>query len=54
MGKVVDSPESRAVVNHVSPRSLMVYSSTENAPKCELTNLLLGFDALQTPSRTQM
>jgi hypothetical protein len=35
------SPRS-PVVSHVSPRSPVACPSIESAPKCELTNLLIG------------
>ncbi len=38
-------PRIRAVVSLVSPELPVVCPSTKGAPKCELTNLLVGFDA---------
>jgi hypothetical protein len=35
-------PRVQAVVSHVSPGSPMTCPSIESAPKCELTNLLVG------------
>jgi hypothetical protein len=42
MGEGGGFPRVRAVVNQVSPRLLVVCSSTKGAPECELTNLLVG------------
>jgi hypothetical protein len=42
MGEGGGFPRVRAMVNQVSPRSLVACVSTESAPECELTNLLVG------------
>jgi len=45
MGEGGGFPRIRAVVSQVSPRLSMACPSTKGAKKCELTNLLVGFDA---------
>jgi hypothetical protein len=47
MGEGGGFPQVRAVVNHVSPGSLMACLSTESVPECELTNLLVGLMQVQ-------
>jgi hypothetical protein len=41
MGEGGGFPRVRAVVSHVSSGSPVACPSTENAPECELTNLLV-------------
>ncbi len=41
MGEGGGFPRVEAMVSQVSPRSPVVCPSTENAPECELTNLLV-------------
>ncbi len=45
MGEGGGFPRVRAVVNLVSPELPVACPSTKGAPKSELTNLLVGFDA---------
>jgi len=45
MGEGGGFPRVQAVVSHVSPKFLVACPSTKGAPECELTNLLVGFDA---------
>ncbi len=45
MGEGGGFPRIRAVVNQMSPELPVACASTKGAPKCELTNLLVGFDA---------
>ncbi len=47
MGEGGGFPRVWVVVSHVSLGSSMAYPSTENAPKCELTNLLVGLMQVQ-------
>jgi hypothetical protein len=47
MGEGGGFPRVRAVVSQVSPRSLVACPITKNAPKCELTNLLVGLMQLR-------
>jgi hypothetical protein len=42
MGEGDGFPRVRAVVNQVGPKLPMACPSTKGAPKCELTNLLVG------------
>ncbi len=42
MGEGGGFPQVQAVVSFVSPELLMACPSTKGAPKCELTNLLVG------------
>ncbi len=42
MGEGDGFPRFRAMVTHVSPGSPVACPSTESAPECELTNLLVG------------
>jgi hypothetical protein len=42
MGEGGGFPRIQAVVNHVSPKSLMACLSTKGALERELTNLLVG------------
>ncbi len=42
MGEGGGFPQVRAVVSQVSPEFPMLCPSTEGAPECELTNLLVG------------
>jgi hypothetical protein len=42
MGEGGGFPQVRAVVSLVSPELLVACPSTKGAPKCELTNLLVG------------
>jgi len=42
MGEVDGFPRVQAVVSQVSPELPVAYLSTKGAPKCELTNLLVG------------
>jgi hypothetical protein len=42
MGEGDDFPRAWTMVSHVSPESPVACPSIENAPKCELTNLLVG------------
>jgi hypothetical protein len=42
MGEGGGFPRVRAVVSQVSPELPVTCSSTKGAPKCELTNLLVG------------
>jgi hypothetical protein len=42
MGEGGGFPRVRAVVSQMSPRSHVACPSTESAPKCQLTNLLVG------------
>ncbi len=44
MGEGGGFPRIRAVVSQMSPELPMACLSTKGAPKCELTNLLVGFD----------
>jgi hypothetical protein len=43
MGEVGGFPRVRAVVNQVSPQLPVTCPSTKGVPKCELTNLLVGW-----------
>ncbi len=45
MGEGGGFPRVQAVVSHVSPKFPVACPSTKGAPECELTNLLVGFDA---------
>jgi len=45
MGEGGGFPRVRAVMNLVSPELLVTCPSTKGAPKCELTNLFVSFDA---------
>jgi hypothetical protein len=47
MGEGGGFPQVRAVVSLVSPGSLVACPSTKSAPKCELTNLLVGLMQIQ-------
>jgi hypothetical protein len=47
MGEGGGFPQVRAVVSHVSPRSHVACPNTKSAPKCELTNLLVGLMQVQ-------
>jgi hypothetical protein len=42
MGEGGGFPRDRAVVSQMSPESPVACPSTKGAPKCELTNLLVG------------
>jgi hypothetical protein len=42
MGEGGGFPRIRGVVSHVSPGLPVACPSTKGAPKCELTNLLVG------------
>jgi hypothetical protein len=42
MGEGGGFPQVRVVVSQVSPRSFVACPSIENAPECELTNLLVS------------
>jgi len=42
MGEGGGFPRIQAVVSQVSPRLPVACPSTKGAPKCELTNLLVG------------
>jgi hypothetical protein len=42
MGEGGGFPQVQAMVSHVSPVSPVACLSTESAPECELTNLLVG------------
>jgi hypothetical protein len=42
MGEGGGFPQVRAVVNFVNPELPVAYLNTKGAPKCELTNLLVG------------
>jgi len=44
MGEGGGFPRIRAMVSQMSPELPMACLSTKGAPKCELTNLLVGFD----------
>jgi hypothetical protein len=45
MGEGGGFPQIRAVVSLISLELLVACPNTEGAPKSELTNLLVGFDA---------
>jgi hypothetical protein len=47
MGEGGGFPQVRAVVSHVSLGSPVAWPSTENAPECELTDLLVGLMQVQ-------
>jgi hypothetical protein len=42
MGEGGGFPQVRAVVSQVNPKLLVACPNTKGAPKCELTNLLIG------------
>jgi hypothetical protein len=47
MGEGGGFPRVRAMVSQVNPEMPMAYPSTKGAPKCELTNLLVGLMQVQ-------
>jgi len=48
MGEGGGFPRIRVVVNFVSSKLPVACPSTKGAPKCELTNLLVGFMQVHT------